>query len=104
MGVFRRPWAWQLEKNQFLLISNLVLFSYIFLFSYVLYRFTPYPGTGLLMRKSTLPDFELGKMSLKRFLNFRSKIDRPKVGVAGKALQIRNPQAIAVDIDTGYQS
>ena len=43
-------------------------------------------------------------MSLKRFLNFGSKIDRPKMGVAGKALQIRNPQAIAVHIDTGYQS
>ena len=62
------------------------------------------PSTSLCRRKSLWADFELGKMSLKRFLNFGSKIDRPKMGVAGKALQIRNPQAIAVHIDTGYQS
>ena len=36
--------------------------------------------------------------------NFGFKFDRPKVGVAPRAAQIRNPQAIPVHIDTGYQS
>ena len=44
------------------------------------------------------------EMSLKRFLNFASKFDRPKVGGAEIALQIRNPQAILLHMHTGYQS